>query len=113
MKLQNPLSLCVIVSAVIFTATPQMKAADPTDQCPRFQLNPLDAYKDRMKYSFLTPGSGNPKTDTFTSVCSSFWQPPNAKQPSPNAKLTWSIAVSKKDDPKPILELAQGFRSAR
>jgi hypothetical protein len=63
MKLQNPLSLCVIVSAVIFTATPQMKAADPTDQCPRFQLNPLDAYKNGMKYSFLTPGSGNPKTD--------------------------------------------------
>jgi len=100
MKLQNPLSLCVTVSALIFTATPQMKAADPTDQCPRFQLNPLDEYKNGMKYSFLTPGSGNPKTDTFTSVCSGFWQPPNAQQPSPNAKLTWSIAMSKKDDPK-------------
>ena len=100
MKLQNPLLLCAMLLAAVFTATPQMKAADPADQCPRFQLNPLDAYKNGMKYSFLTPGSGIPKTDTFTSVCSGSWQPPSAQQSSPNANLTWSITVSKKDDPK-------------
>jgi hypothetical protein len=100
MKLQNPLLLFAIVTAVLPAATPQVKAADGMDQCPRFQFNPPDAYKGGMKYSFVTPDSTNPKTGAFASVCTGFWREPNPQQPSSTAKRAWSITVSKKDDPK-------------
>jgi hypothetical protein len=100
MKLQNPLLLFAIVTAVLPATTPQVKAADGTDQCPRFQFNPPDAYKGGMKYSFVTPDTANPKTSAFASVCTGFWRQPNPQQPSSTAKQNWSITVSKKDDPK-------------
>jgi hypothetical protein len=99
-KLQNALLLFAIAATMPPTATPQVNAAEGTDQCPRFQFNPPDAFKDGMKYSFVTPGSASPKTSTFASVCTGFWRQPNPPQPTVAAKQTWSITVSKKDDPK-------------
>jgi hypothetical protein len=100
MKFRSPFLPVVVSTAMLGTAIPLTKAANPTDQCPRFQFNPLDDYKKGMKYSFFTPSSSNPKTTAFASVCSGFWQLPNAQPSSPNARLTWNITVSKKDDPK-------------
>jgi hypothetical protein len=52
-----------IVIALLPEALPQAGAADPTDQCPMFQFNPLPTYKSGMKYSFYAPGSAGSKTD--------------------------------------------------
>ncbi len=94
MKLQRPLFLVAILIAIFPAAIPQAEATDSTDQCPRFQFNPPEAYKGSMKYSFLVPGSGGPKVESFSSVCSGFWLSPA------RARQNWRITVSKKDDPK-------------
>ena len=95
MKFQHPVLLYVILTGMLSAGALRVEAADPTDQCPRFQFNPLDAYKSGMKYSFFAPGSAGSKTDTFVSICSGFWQSPNTQ-----STQTWNIIVSKKDDPK-------------
>jgi hypothetical protein len=102
MKFQHPL----LLFAMFLAAALQARAADATDQYPRFRFNPLDAYRGGMKYSFLAPGPIGSKTDAFVSVCSGFWSS-NTEQSSSNAKQTWSIIVSKKDDPK----VADGYNA--
>src|SRR3954467_8822503 len=61
-EVSKPFLPVVVSTAMLGTAIPLTKAANPTDQCPRFQFNPLDDYKKGMKYSFFTPSSSNPKT---------------------------------------------------
>jgi hypothetical protein len=95
MKIQHPPLLFAILIAMLPAAALRVEAADSTDQFPRFQFNPLDAFKGDMKYSFSTLKSG-----AYASICSGFWRSPNAQQSSSKAKQTWSITVSKRDDPK-------------
>jgi hypothetical protein len=94
MKLQRPVFLFAILIAIFPAGIPQAEATDSTDQCPRFQFNPPEAYKGGMKYSFLLPGSAGPKAGSYSSVCSGFWLSPAG------VKQNWRITVSKKDDPK-------------
>jgi hypothetical protein len=94
MKLQRPLFLIAILIAIFPAAILQAGATDTSDQCPRFQFNPPDAYKGNMKYSFLAPGSAGPKVESFTSVCPGFWLS------AASVRQNWRITVSKKDDPK-------------
>jgi len=57
MKLQRPLFLVAILIAIFPAAIPQAEATESTDQCPRFQFNPPEAYKGSMKsvsYTHLT-----------------------------------------------------------
>jgi hypothetical protein len=98
MRFKKPLWRCSTRIGLLLVLLPQMAAADWTDQCPRFQFNPLDAYKDGMKYSFAAPGVPGLKTDAFTSVCSGFRRAPDGQ----GSKQPWSIVVSKKADPAVI-----------
>ncbi|HEX3444512.1 MAG TPA: hypothetical protein VHS80_07315 [Chthoniobacterales bacterium] len=95
----HPLVFAILMT-VLPVAIPRAGAAEATDQCPRFQFNPPDPYKGGMKYSFITPGSTDAKTGAFGSVCSGFWRQPNPQESSTRAKRSWSITVSKRDDPK-------------
>jgi hypothetical protein len=63
MKFQHCRLLFGILIALLPATSQLAEAADPTDQCPRFQFNPPDAYKSGMKYSFVAPDSAGPKTD--------------------------------------------------
>jgi hypothetical protein len=101
MNVRPPPLLFAILMTMLPVATPRAGAAEATDQCPRFQFSPPEPYKGGMKYSFVTPGPIGTKTGAFESVCSGFWQP-NPQGSSPGPKQSWSITVSKKDDPRVV-----------
>jgi hypothetical protein len=102
MNVQPPPLLFAVLMTMLPVATPRAGAAETTEQCPRFQFNPPDPYKGGMKYSFVTPGSAGTKTGAFASICSGFWRQPNPQESSSRAKQSWSITVSRKDDPKVV-----------
>jgi hypothetical protein len=94
MKLQHPPSLSRMWIVLLLALLARAAGADWTDQCPRFEFNPLDSYKDGMKFTFAGPGVPGPKADSFTSISSGFWRAPDGQSRQP-----WSIAVSRKLDP--------------
>jgi hypothetical protein len=102
MNVQSPPFLFAILMSMLPLATPRAGAAEATDQCPRFQFNPPDPYRGEMKYSFVMPGPAETKTGAFASVCSGFWRPQSPQEPTSGARQSWSITVSKKDDPKVV-----------
>jgi hypothetical protein len=97
----SPLLFAILMTMLPVT-TPRARAAEATDQCPRFQFNPSEAYRGGIKYSFITPSPTAAKTSSFGSVCSGFWRQPNQQESSAGAKQPWSITVSKQDDPKVV-----------
>jgi hypothetical protein len=100
MNVSSPPLLLAVLMTMLPVATPRARAAEATDQCPRFQFNPPEPYRGGMKYSFVTPTPNGTNTGAFASVCSGFWRQSNPQEPSSGAKQSWSITVSKKDDPK-------------
>jgi hypothetical protein len=95
MKLRHsPLPFALWLIIILLGPLPRVATADWTDQCPRFQFNPPDSFKDGMKFTFAAPGVPGPKADSFTSISSGFWRGPNGQSRQP-----WSIAVSRKVDP--------------